>query len=88
MINDSYKIVITNSAQKEIRDLQKADAQRVVSAISSLSITHRPSGCKKLIASKNTYRIRIGNYRVLYLIEDSIRIVEISGVKHRREAYE
>ncbi|WP_374757535.1 type II toxin-antitoxin system RelE family toxin [Dyadobacter arcticus] len=59
-----------------------------MSAIASLSAVPRPSGCKKLVAAKSTYRVRIGNYRVLYLIEDSIRIIEISGVKHRREAYE
>ncbi|WAC11202.1 type II toxin-antitoxin system RelE family toxin [Dyadobacter pollutisoli] len=87
-MNDVYQVVVTTSAQKEIRSLQKSDLKRVITAIGSLAIDPRSSGCKKLVASKNTYRIRIGNYRVLYFIEDSIRIVEISGVKHRREAYE
>jgi mRNA interferase RelE/StbE len=87
-MNDVYQVIIAKSAQKDIRSLQKPDLKRVVNAIGLLAIEPRPSGCKKLVAFKNSYRIRIGNYRVLYFIEDSIRIVEISGVKHRREAYE
>ncbi|MDQ6481741.1 type II toxin-antitoxin system RelE/ParE family toxin [Dyadobacter sp. LHD-138] len=83
-----YKLLITNSAQKEIRTLQKTEVQKIIPAIQSLSENPRPSGCKKLVSVKNIYRIRIGNYRVLYSIDDLIRIVEISGVEHRREAYE
>lgn len=43
---------------------------------------------KKLVGTKNTYRIRIGDYRILYLIEDKLRIIDIAGVKHCREASE
>jgi mRNA interferase RelE/StbE len=85
---ERYQIIVSKSAQKEIRKLQKLDLQRVLAAIQSLSENPRPFGYKKLVASKNVNRIRIGDYRVLYLIEDTIRIVEISGVRHRREAYE
>ena len=87
-MSDAYQIVVSTSAQREIRKLHNSELKRILSAIASLSIVPRPVGCKKLVASGNTYRIRIGDYRVLYLIEDSIRIVEISSVKHRREAYE
>lgn len=87
-MTDTYKIILSTSAQKEIRKLQKPDVAKVVKAIGTLASNPRPSGCKKLVGSKNTYRIRIGDYRVLYFIEDTIRIVEVSGVKHRREAYE
>jgi len=87
-MSDIYEIVITKSAQKEIRRLQKPELPRILTAIGSLSADPRPSGCKKLVGSHNTYRIRIGDYRVLYVIEDQIRIVEVAAVKHRREAYE
>ncbi|GLU50946.1 type II toxin-antitoxin system RelE family toxin [Dyadobacter frigoris] len=83
-----YEVIITSSAQKEIRKLQKIEVQRIVPAIQLLSIEPRPSGCKKLISTQSIYRIRIGNYRVLYSIDDVIRIVEVSGVRHRRDAYE
>ena len=87
-MSDIYELIITGSAQKEIRKLPKDEVRRILPAIQSLSQNPRPSGCKKLVATKNSYRIRIGNYRVLYIIDDVIRIVEVSGVKHRREAYE
>lgn len=87
-MKDVYKITISNSAQKEIRKLSQIEAERIIRNIKLLSDEPRPSGCKKLVATKNSYRIRLGNYRVLYSIDDVIRIVEISAVKHRREAYE
>lgn len=87
-MTESYKIIISKSAQKELRQLQKTHLTRALEAIKALSDTPRPPGCKKLVASKNTYRIRTGDYRILYFIEDTIRIVEVSGVKHRREAYD
>jgi mRNA interferase RelE/StbE len=87
-MSDIYKIIITKSAQKEIQKLQKPELPRILTAINSLSSDPRPSGCKKLVGSRNIYRIRIGDYRVLYTIEDQIRIVEIDAVSHRREAYE
>jgi len=87
-MSDIYKIIITKSAQKEIQKLQKPELPRILTAIKSLSSDPRPSGCKKLVGLHNIYRIRIGDYRVLYAIEDQIRIVEIDAVRHRREAYE
>jgi len=87
-MSDIYKLTITGSAQKEIRKLPKVEVQRILPALQSLSQNPRPSGCKKLVGTKDSYRIRIGNYHVLYIIDDEIRIVEVSGVMHRREAYE
>ena len=83
-----YEVIITSSAQKEIRKLQKIEVQRIIPVIQLLSNDPRPSGCKKLTSTQNIYRIRIGNFRVLYSIDDVIRIVEVSGVRHRRDAYE
>jgi mRNA interferase RelE/StbE len=87
-MREIYRLIILNSAQKEIRKLPQAEAERIIRMIKLLPNEPRPSGCKKSVATKNSYRIRIGNYRVLYLIDDVISIVEVSGVKHRREAYE
>ncbi|MBO9615814.1 MAG: type II toxin-antitoxin system RelE/ParE family toxin [Dyadobacter sp.] len=87
-MNDIYEIIISNSAQKDIRKLAGQEVNKIIPAIRSLAHDPRPSGCKKLVNSKNKYRVRVGNYRVLYFIEDQIRIVQVSAVKHRREAYE
>jgi mRNA interferase RelE/StbE len=87
-MSEFYELIISSSAQKDIRKLPKTELPKIVPAINLLSQNPRPSGCKKLVTTKNTYRIRIGNYRVLYLVDDVIQIIEVSAVKHRREAYE
>jgi mRNA interferase RelE/StbE len=87
-MSDVYKVIINNSAQKDIRKLPGQEVNKIIPAIRSLAKDPRPSGCKKLVNTRNAYRIRVGNYRVLYCIEDKIRIVEVSAVKHRRAAYE
>ncbi|WP_149241445.1 type II toxin-antitoxin system RelE family toxin [Dyadobacter sp. 32] len=87
-MKEIYRLFILNSAQKEIRKLPKTEAERIIRIIKLLPSDPRPTGCKKLVSTKSSYRIRIGNYRVLYLVDDIIRIVEVSAVKHRREAYE
>jgi mRNA interferase RelE/StbE len=88
LMSDSYEVIINSSAQKDIRKLPAQEVKKIVPAIRSLAYDPRPSGCKKLVNIKSTYRVRVGNYRILYCIEDQIRIVEVSAVKHRREAYE
>lgn len=87
-MSEKYQITILKSAQKDIRQLQKPVAAKIVTAIWELADNRRPSGCKKLTATKNAYRIRVGEYRILYTIEDRIRIVEVYGASHRREAYD
>ena len=88
MSSKNYEIVITKSASKELHGFSSAVVQRIVPAIRSLSIEPRPNGCKKLKDSNNRYRIRVGDYRILYLVEDKIKIIEIVGIKNRKEAYE
>lgn len=60
----------------------------VVSKIESLSHNPRPQGCKKLKDHKDLWRIRVGDWRVLYLINDTAALVTITRVAHRREVYE
>jgi mRNA interferase RelE/StbE len=85
----SYAIIIKSSAQKELLGLAKNIAAKVVSAIDKLSQNPRPSGVKKLKGSKDNdfYRIRVADYRVVYTIEDQVRIIEIIKVGHRKEIY-
>jgi mRNA interferase RelE/StbE len=59
----------------------------IESKIDGLSKEPRPSGCKKLQGSENEYRIRIGNYRVIYTVADVVRIVTIIKIAHRKDAY-
>lgn len=82
----SYSIRVKKSAEKELNGLPKTVFQRVVSEILALELNPRPKGCKRL-KGRDEYRLRIGSYRVLYLIDDSDRKIEIVAIGHRREVY-
>jgi len=69
-----------------MRSLPKPDIQRIAQRMQLLADNPRPSGCKKLTAQKG-YRIRQGDYRILYAIDDRERVVEIVKIGHRREVY-
>ena len=72
------------------RELERLDATviaRILPKIEVLAEEPRPSGCKKLRGTADRWRIRIGDYRVIYEIDDTERIVDIIAVRHRREAY-
>jgi mRNA interferase RelE/StbE len=84
-----YKIKFSRSAEKEIASLPNAVLKRVAKAIDGLEKNPRPNGCKKLKGSaENLWRIRIGDYRVVYSIEDVLLIVDIRKVGHRKDIYD
>lgn len=83
---ESYRLEVKRSAAKEIGGLPKADCQRVVAKIQRLASSPRPNGCEKLSGAEK-YRIRQGDYRILYEIDDSTKLVTIAKVGNRREIY-
>jgi mRNA interferase RelE/StbE len=85
-MRSSYRLVIKRKAEKEIRGLPRAIRQQVVARIQSLAHEPRPLGCEKL-TSQQAYRIRSGNYRVIYTIQDDCLVVEVVRVAHRSDAY-
>ncbi len=88
MKENKYQVIFTKSAERELKKLPNQVITRVIPVIQKLANNPRPSGCIKLEGSSNRYRVRIGDYRILYLIEDQIKIIEIVGIRNRREAYE
>lgn len=82
----SYNIKIKPSAVKDLKKLPKKDRQRIVLQINALSEDPRPMGCEKLSGNKK-YRIRQGNYRILYHIEDQILVVIVVRIRHRKDVY-
>ncbi len=82
-----YAIELRRSAAKELKALPKQAAAKLTSAISKLANEPRPSGCKKLKSYDNLWRLRSGNYRVIYSIYDAKLVVEVLEVKDRKEAY-
>ncbi len=81
-----YKISILRRAQKELADLPKTEFGRIRGAIFDLSENARPIGCKKLVGREG-WRIKIGNYRVIYEIEDNAKQITVLHVGHRRDIY-
>jgi len=82
-----YKIDITKSAQKKLSKLPAKERDRISEKIDALAHEPRPSGCKKLMGREG-YRIRIGNYRVIYNIHDDVLTVLIVDVGDRKEIYD
>ena len=82
----SYNLRIKRDAEKEIRRLPKSDIKRIVTKILQLAEDPRPQGCEKLKGEEG-YRIRQGDYRIVYLINDADRLVQVITVGHRRDVY-
>ena len=83
-----YSVRIKRSAAKEVDAIgQRRDRQRVVAKIQQLGTDPRPPGCEKLAGVSELYRVRVGTYRILYSIEDAVRIVAVVKVAHRKDVY-
>ena len=83
----SYRIEWKHSARKELRSLNKAAIPKVLAAVEALADDPHPKGSKKLAGSEHTYRIRVGNYRVVYSIQAAVLIIEVIKVGHRKDVY-
>ncbi len=81
-----YEVTVLPSAQKEITKLPKQVQGKILKALISLSENPRPEGCKKLVGT-DSWRFRIGEYRIVYSIVDNILTIEIIRVAHRKDVY-
>ena len=83
----SYQIEWKRSSVKELEKLPRQMISKIVSAVDDLSGDPYPQGVRKLVGSEHTYRIRVGDYRVIYDIFESRLVIEIIRVRHRKDAY-
>ncbi|MCA6502772.1 MAG: type II toxin-antitoxin system RelE/ParE family toxin [Pseudanabaena sp. CoA8_M7] len=83
----SYEVQILPKAVRQIKALSVEVRQDISLTIQSLANEPRPIGVKKLSGEKDIYRVRVGNYRVLYRIVDKVLVVVVVSVGHRREVY-
>ena len=83
----SYEVQILPKAARQIKALSVEVRQDISLTIQSLANEPRPIGVKKLSGEKDVYRVRVGNYRVLYRIVDKVLVVVVVSVGHRREVY-
>ncbi len=82
-----YRVVVERSAEKDLKRLSSEIRARAATAILALAKNPRPSGSRKLAGTESDWRIRVGDYRIVYEIADEIRIVRINRVRHRRDVY-
>lgn len=82
-----YAITFARSARRELESLESATVDRIFVRIERLSDDPRPHDCVKLRGRKDLWRLRVGDYRVIYAMDDGERVVDIIAVRHRREAY-
>ena len=82
----SYRILLKRSAAKELEGLPEKDRRRVVRRIQSLADDPRPTGCEKL-SGQEKFRLRQGDYRILYSIDDAGSEVTVVKIGHRRDVY-
>ncbi|MBF0144715.1 MAG: type II toxin-antitoxin system RelE/ParE family toxin [Magnetococcales bacterium] len=83
----AYKVILTGKVRKQIETLSRSAWARVRIAIDGLETDPRPPGAVKMKGPFDTWRIRVGVYRVLYVIEDERLVVLVVNVGHRREVY-
>ncbi len=82
-----YAVVFARSARRELERLDVGAARRIISRIESLAADPRPRGCVKLQAADDLWRIRVGDYRVVYSLDDDARLVDVRVVRHRSDVY-
>ena len=83
----SYRLVWKRSAEKELRELPKEAVSRLVGMAEELADDPFPQGARKLAGTEHTYRLRSGDYRLIYTVERGRLVVEVVRVAHRKEAY-
>ena len=84
----SYRLLVKRSAEKELRKISQPDLRRVMHAIQALAKSPRPPGARMLKGPERYWRIRQGDYRIIYEIDDAAAQLVIIKIGHRREVYE
>lgn len=83
----TYRVEFTSSAGRDFSKLNRAMQQRITAKVNGLADHPRPRGTEKLEGRENRYRIRVGDYRVIYEIQDDVLVVLIVRIGHRRDVY-
>ena len=82
-----YKVVIEKKVQKELSKITQPYFQNIIEALKSLALNPRPAGYKKL-KGRPGYRIRIANYRIIYILQENELLVLVLTIAHRKDIYE
>lgn len=82
-----YELRLVRSARKELEALPDAVLARVARHLDALPTAPRPPGCKKLLGATDLWRVRVGDYRIIYQIDDRAQVVEVRAIRDRKDAY-
>jgi mRNA interferase RelE/StbE len=83
----AYRVEVAPHAERQLRRLSKSVQARLTTRMKALADEPRPPGVEKLAGEENLYRVRVGDYRIIYAIEDEVLLVLVVTVGHRREVY-
>jgi len=84
----AYRLSIANAVKQDVRNIERAALDRILQKIRSLAEDPFPSGCRKLKGSSSSYRVRVGDYRIIYEVDSETRTVTVFHVRHRKDAYQ
>jgi mRNA interferase RelE/StbE len=84
---DTYSVEVAPKAEAQIKTLPKPEAKRIVAKLAQLATDPRPPKSEQLSGSPPFRRVRVGDYRVIYAVDDTARTVIVARVRHRKEAY-
>lgn len=84
---NGYEIIIVGAVRRQLKRINRDDKKRILDKIQSLAENPRPHGFKELKGSENLFRVRVGDYRIIYEIQDKILLITILKIGNRREVY-
>jgi mRNA interferase RelE/StbE len=82
-----YEVLLETRAERDLKKLSGEVFHRIIPPLKSLAEDPKPKGARKISGSKNDWRLRIGDYRVIYEIDERAKCIRIMRIRHRREAY-
>ncbi|MPZ89851.1 MAG: type II toxin-antitoxin system RelE/ParE family toxin [Nitriliruptorales bacterium] len=82
-----YEVELETAAAKSLSRIPAGDRRRLTSKINALAADPRPDGCTKLSGFTNAWRVRVGNYRIVYIVDDTVRVVTITRIGKREDIY-
>ncbi len=82
-----YEVYLERSAERDLKKLPSEAFHRIIPNLKALADNPKPPGCRKIMGSKNDWRIRIGAYRIIYEVDEQAKAVKVMRIRHRREAY-
>jgi mRNA interferase RelE/StbE len=82
-----YEVQLERAAERNLRRRSSENFTRMIAYMKTLGENPRPPGCRKITGSRNDWRIRVGDYRIIYEIDDNAMVIRVLRIRHRRDAY-